>query len=720
MKVSLNAFIAELRRHFGKYTPYQQNRIMFRFSLALSLFSLALITTGIFVDQFHSEDPNRMTLTNGKTYFGPGLVIGHTGMKLVFPECTVSDVAVKQNSRMFSHKGITFEELTEGPSGSDEVFDAFINPGRDTVSEHYFGDLNTFYKMSLAAKGLSWAAFALQVLSVLFMLKSQTSPASFLTKTPVFDQNESQRAWGVSHHVLTVASAVCLVACLCVVSMYLDLLVGRVIEHSFDLCYFDPDLDELETLKLFGSFLQDYSDVNGVTGAVYKLSIMFTMIQVTFVFYLGINRMRSESRSNSLSLPPQILRELPWYASFWRLRFSIFFVLIGTLVNQGAALYSREAGYPLNMYFFRTVSSKATGTGSVDTGSLSDFVMDQLSKFYISEEISRSSLTASVLIVFALAIGSTDPQRFVSKVFQLSGIVLYLKSFISIASLVPVPATAISRPYCFDPLPASFWSFKTFFSRAAQCNHLMFSLDAAGCTLGIMIMFMYIRYGQAVQKLIAYAVLAVTLIVCLLLPVAARINYTSNVVIAFFVVCLLVITQSQAFKVLFRFEAPPTDFTKSIRKLQFTPGEVLNDKIIPNLQECVRRIEMYRMATKEASGLRLTVFDIDELRGIYRSVGDAIRVARSAKPMERTSSIGFIRPRGISGSEGNETPPTNDRDVNDMIQAMIRGQPQRGPVAEVSVTNADGEVVHATPIPLTISSQIDNLQSGNVGNQAME
>jgi hypothetical protein len=178
-------------------------------------------------------------------------------------------------------------------------------------------------------------------------------------------------------------------------------------------------------------------------------------------------------------------------------------------------------------------------------------------------------------------------------------------------------------------------------------------------------------------------------------------------------------TQSQAFKLLFKFDAPQTDFTKEIRKLQFTPGEVLNDKIIPNLQECVRRVHMYRMATKEASGLRLTTADIMELRGIYKSVGQAIRVARAAKPMEPTSPVGFRRPLGKSMDEGRPTPPDENGDVSAMIQGMLHGQ-TTGPVAELSVTDSDGAVVQATPIPLGISPQTDALQSESAGDKGSQ
>ena len=708
--VSLNAAGSGLSRHFGKYTPHQQSRIMFKFSVALSFFSLALIVSGFFIDQFHSEDPEEIKMEDGQTYHGPGIVIGHNRMKLTYPECHVPEIRARQNSKMFNFKGITFEDMNSGQTGTDEVFDAFVRPGDNTVSSHYFGSFKTFYQMSLAARVLSWMALGFQLLSIAVMLWKQTPPASFLTRTPIFNQTEEQRVWGVVHHFLALLAAACLLADLCVVSMYLDLLVGRVIELSFELCNFNPGLSELQTLKLFGNFLENYSDVNGVTGSMYRLAMGLTMIQVTFVFYLGISQVRSLTGENSFTLPIAKLRQLPWYCAIWRLRVSVIFLIVAFIINRLAALISRDEGYPLNIYFFNTVASTTTGTGSVQTGSLSDLMMDWTSKFYISEKLTQSTLLASVPLLFALCIGSTDPHRFFSKGIQLVGVIFFLKSFTSLSTIVPVPATPISRPHCYEPPPS--WDFVYFISGKAGCNHINFSLEAAGCTLAFGVLFMYIRYGQAIKKLVAFTALTLLLGICLILPIAARLTYSVNVAIGFFTVGLLVVTQSPAFKMLFKFEQSHGDFTKEIRKLTFSPGEVLNDKVIPNLQECIKRIEMYRMATRDASGLRLTSNDVEEIKLIYNTVGDALRIAKIAKPMERTSSVGFIRRADVPNEKELPTPPANDDDVDDVINMMIRGQ-ERGAIAQVVVTGTDGQVIHATTVPLAISPNADNLQREN-------
>jgi hypothetical protein len=683
---------------------------MFKFNLALSFFSLSLIMTGIFVDQFHSEDPARIELKDGGTYFGAGIIIGHNDMTLTYPECDVPEREVRQNSILFDSKGTSYKMMSEGPTGTDEVFDAFLDPGDHSVSKSFFGNFLSFYRMSIAARVFSWVALGAQSLSLIIMIWTQTTPATFLTGTPMFDQDAKQRVWGIFHHCLSLLVAICLLADICVVSLYLDLLVGRVIELSFELCNFNPGLNELDTLKLFGTFLQSYSDVNGATGALFKVAMCLIMIQFTLVFYLGIRQVRSLNSRNDSSIPINTLKQLPWYCSIWRLQFSIFFCVVGTLVNQAAALYSREAGYSLNLYFFRSIASTESGTGSTTTGSLSDFIMDQTSKFYISEAIPNNATFLGVPIVLALAFASVDPSRFLSKVMQLCGIVMFLKSFCSISTLVPVPATVISRPYCYDPPPASLWSWRSFLSRAAQCNHLMFSLPAAGSTIGIMIIMMYVRYGQAVKKAVAYTFLLLVLAGSLVTPIAARVNYSSNVFIALFIVTLLVTSQSQAFKVLFQCETGPPDFTTALSKLNFSAGEVLNDKVIPNLQECVKRLQMYRLATADAVGLRLSTEELQEMRSLYEAVGNAIKVARVAKPAEKRSSVGLMR-KSTVGVPLSNTPPIKEKEIDDMITAMLEVRNHEA-VAQVVVREGESRFIHETPIPISISPVSNDPQRG--------
>jgi hypothetical protein len=710
MHFSFGGFWAEVHRHFGKYSPTQQSNILFRFSLAFSIFSLVLMTTGILVDQFHSEDPARIPMKDGRTYFGAGIEIGHSFLSLTYPECHVPELLVREESILFDTSGVTFDQLSKGPTGTDEIFDAFVKPGHASVSDNFFGDFVSFYKMSIAAKVLSWIAFSAQLLSVILMIWSRTPPASFLTRTPIFDQTLEQRTWGVIHHMLAVIAAVCLLADLCVVSLYLDLVVGRVIELSFELCNFNPGLDELETLKLFGYFLESYSDVNGATGAVYKVAMALVMVQVTLVFYLGMRKVKSMSGQTDSSLSVAKLRQLPWYCSLWRMRFSALFLVIAMVINRLVGLYAREVGYPLNIYFFRSISSVKTGSGSTQSGSLSDFIMDWTSKFYISEAIPNAALLVVVPMALALSVGSTDPHRFVSKILQLTGIIVFLKSFISLSSLLPVPATVIGKPHCYDPPPASLWSLKGFFLPEHTCNHLMFSLPAAGTTLGVMVVGMYVRYGQSVQRIVAYSFLTLALIGSLVLPIAARASYTSNVVIAVFVVVLLVTTQSQAFKVLFQFDAQTAEFTAPLRKLNFSPGEILNDKVIPNLQECVRRVEMYNLATNNAAGLRISMTEIEEIKTLYVTIGHAMQAARDAKPPEVTSPVGFARVApGRLKTNTPPTPPPGEDEVKEILRDMIASQ-SADAVAEVVVNDSSSNTTYRTPVPISIAPAADELQ----------
>ena len=696
MKVSMNAFIAEVRRHFGKYSPANQSRMLFKFSLAMSVFALALISLGIFVDQFHSEDPTNLTLSDGLVYNGPGIIIGHSRLKLTYPECDTPERSMREDSVLFSHKGVSFQQLGQGPIEGDEVYNHFLDPGDMSVSKRFFGSFSSFARMSIASKAFAWAAFGLQALSVILSIWTRTPPASFMTHTPIFNHSDSQRVWGTVHHALTVLAAICLLVDLAIVSVYLDLVVGRIIELSFELCNFHPGLSEFDLLKLFGRFMADYSDVDGITGSLYRLAATLTLVQTTFVFFLGTDQVRSQSATTGYSLPASKLRQLPWFCSIWRLRWSVLFFVCGVVFNQAAALYSRSEGYPLNLYAFESIGSAETGTGSTVTGTLSDFLMDITANFYVSETVSDAATLGTVPLVLALAVGSTDPHRFISKLVQLLGIIFFSKGFFSISTLVPTPASVISRPYCYDPPEADLWSLRGFFSRGAQCNHLMFSLPAALCTLSLMVIMMYMRYGPSLRRGIAYVVLFVLVLGCLMLPVAARVNYTSNVLVAFFFIALLVVAQSGAFKLLFRFESLPVSFTAGMTKLRFKPGEVLNDKIIPTIAECVRRIQMYTQATAEAPALRMAPGDLQEVLLLYRTVGDAVRIARVAKPAEKLSSAGFVRAAKPLRREV-ETP---DEPVEDLIDMMLHNNSRQ-----------PGKEVEATPVLISISPKGDLPQS---------
>ena len=692
MKVSFNGFVSEIRRHFGKYSPAQKSRMMFKFSVAFSIFSLALTATGLFVDQFHSEDPRDITLKDGQIYHAAGISVGNSGIRVTYPECDIPETTVREQSRLFEPSGVTFEDLTKGPIAEDEVYNMFVEPGDESVSKQYFGDFKSFHQMGRLSKIFGFVALGLQLLAVVISIATQTPPCSFLTNRPTFGHSNRDQFWGSLHHGLMMVSILVLLVDLAVVSTFLDLCIGRIIELSFELCNFTPASTELEMLKLYGSFLQKHSDVNGATGGLYRLAIALSMVQLTLVFFQGTDQVRTESNSNgAYSLPASKLRQLPWYCSMWRFRFSLLFLVTGIVTDICTSYYSRYHGYVLNLYAWKTVGSARTGTGSTNTGALSDFVMDKTSKFYISESIPESVAMGWFPLVLALCVGSTDPARFISKVVQLTGILVAMRSFFSLSTIVPVPSTVITRPYCFDE-PVTGFSLQALLDGSLMCNHLMFSIQTAFSTMCIAIVMMYIRYGPLSHRATPYLFLLIACIACGLLPVVARMSYSTDCYVGFLVALLLVFSQSPAWKLLFRFDFPSPELIVRFGSKNPSPGEILCDKVIPTLNECIKRIEMYELATTHSPGLRISKRDVDDIRQLYILVGEAINVARKAKPVQPMSSIG--PPRAVVVKPA-ETPPEAEP-AEDIISNIIASQ------------RMAREAVEATPAPtaVSLSSQV--------------
>lgn len=714
MGLSFNGFIAEVRRHFGKYTPYHKASMMYKFSLGTSVVALALIATGVFVDQYHSEDPVSIDLPNGLVYHAAGVSLGTNRIKLTFPECETPEKGIREQSPLFDPHGVSFKELMDAPKDKDEVYERFLEPGEDTVSAVYFGDFKSFFEMGRFATIFAWLALSFQALSVIISIITRTPPSAFLTDRPVFNLTNKERRWGILHHGLQILAALFLFIVMGVVSTYLDQVQGRVIELSFELCNFKPADNELDTLKLYGHFLNDFSVQNGITGGLFRIAIAVIGLQMVLVFFQGTDQVRSESVSTGYAIPASKMRNLAWYCAIWRFRFALLFFVVAYLTDVICSVYTREHGYPLNMYAFRTVASIRTGTGSTKTGALSDVVMDKVSEFSISNSIPKTLMAGCLMLVVALGIGSTDPSKFFSKLVQIFAWILFLKAMISMSTIVPVPSTIISTPDCYEPPPESDWSIKGIFGEARTCNHLMFSVTTAVTTSCLFVVMMYVRYGPATRHVIAYAALLLVSIGCSVLPVLSRSTYSMDAFIGLVFGLLIVMSQSMAFKLLFRFDFRYEAASAFFTKLNFKPGELLNDKVIPTIEECVRRIEMYQVAAKDYPGLKMSSMEVEELSILHKNMGDAMGVARAAKPIEPTSPVGPMR-RNAYQTLDIEFPATPDEPIDDIIEMMSSAT--RKPSKALDV-NPPGSLVEqpamASPVLTGIvpSTQQDPSQSG--------
>jgi hypothetical protein len=682
MGISFNGFVAETRRHFRKYTPQQQSQILFKFSLSISVIAAVLIGTGIFVDQLHNVDAEDTVLKNGSTFHAAGSLVGHKSISLEFPNCETPETGSRENSILFDPRGVKFKELLNGVTGTDEVYDFFVDPGDDSIAAQFFGTFHSYWVLGTVGQIFAFCSVGLLLLSVAISTITKTPPNSFLSSEPTFQQTKSQMTWGAIHHSLTIAAVVCLMTDLAISSTYVDLLLGRVIELSFELCNFNPGGDtELEVLKVYGNFLQDYSQINGATGTLFKIAIGLLLAQTGVVFFLGTDQVRSSSGQTSYSIAQSRLRSLPWFAFIWKMRYSILLFLIGIGAEIGSSVYTRIYGYFLNVRMYTDVISARTGSGLSPSGALPDWLLDVAATYYISDSVPIMVTIGWLMVVFLLSIGSMDPWRFLSKFVQLLGILLVLRAIVALCSIYPVPSTVLTNPDCYEnPMKGKDGGAQEFhfMSREAlSCNHTMFSIFAAITTMCIWILILYIRFGPLKRwKFIAYAILMFDNLVCGLLPVIARVNYSVEVFIGAMIAAILVMSQSAAFKLLFRFEQNVD--SRILMQQANGESELLNDRIIPTMYEIKKRMEAYTRAAKFSSGLKIDSEELNDISNLYKDLGNGIDKAKNAKPLAPMSAAGLAISKPPPDPQ-NESPqaaeiPDAGVDANELVNMIAQAQ----------------------------------------------
>jgi hypothetical protein len=161
-----------------------------------------------------------------------------------------------------------------------------------------------------------------------------------------------------------------------------------------------------------------------------------------------------------------------------------------------------------------------------------------------------------------------------------------------------------------------------------------------------------------------------------------------DVFVGILIAGLLVFTQSPAFKMLFRFEKPPPDIDHSVTKLNFQPGEILNDKVIPIMMECLRRIQLYRIAAINLPGLAIDPAELYEIKVLYKQLGNAVDSAKAAKPLEPMSPHGQLRKLRSFNEGGSETPPGTE--INDIIAILAHPEPPQEAPVPIGISRPNG------------------------------
>jgi len=272
-------------------------------------------------------------------------------------------------------------------------------------------------------------------------------------------------------------------------------------------------------------------------------------------------------------------------------------------------------------YFGTRVYEK---TGLSKTGSLIDFLQEIVSLISVSPYINAVSIYLWLMWIPALAWVCNYPVNFLGKVSQDFSIVLFMKCLISWVTVSPTAVSMLEKPECFNHPhfedDDSSWLFR--FRNDFSCNDSMFSIHVAIGFVPVVILIYFIRfsgYVNLVGRILSLSMLIVGISLSLVSVVLTRYQYTADVHIGICICLIYMLTQQQAYSLLF--ERDRADVESA-----FT---LLEQKVIPSLTDCLARLNTYKAATRQAKALQISPEEVHEISMLFKSVGDSLHAAKN-------------------------------------------------------------------------------------------
>jgi hypothetical protein len=634
---------ATRRGIFEKYTDAQKSTVFWKFSLALTVLSLTLSVLGLALDRYDSDDEAELTLDGHKVVV-PSIMIRSTAISLGTEgcHCPTNDVECHRfkvspnRSPLHTSRGMSFLDLYDNGKG-DPAAAFFADDSRQVITSTHLGSFNTMYSRGLASRILAYIGVALQAAALIWSLVFRVGPAPFFYNRPLFGQSQREHILGSIYLLLLVSSAVMLFASNAVMSTFIVPLLGRVANFALSWCRFSPfdSLDRQQTsldyMLYLGDYVQDHANATGVTFVTYAISTIIIFGQTMFVSYLGCNHVRLLS-SVRYHLPRTQLMLLPWFSKIIPLGWSLLLLAVGIVAKCGAAYSARIRGYELNMFFYQNAFSDGKDSR---TWSLPDIILDDTHKYVIDKSLITILLSYWIPAVLVIGAGTVDYMRYISKIIQIWGVLFLIGAAVSVVTVPPTPVFFFEKPQCFRP-PQQPPTFKQFFSMKESCNDQIFSIYTCLVFVPVMMYYFFIRYGPVNRKISGYIFLVLSSLASMYLIIATRQSYTVDVYIGALVSVLVCLSQSAAFKLLLRFGAVHPGMNNK-------PPIVLSDKIVPMLDDVIKRIELHFMAGDKAEPISKD--DMDLTTAEFARVAEALAVAKQ-------QAIQELVPHGLSEAEG--------------------------------------------------------------------
>ena len=609
---------APRRTFFEKYSDPEKAGILWKVSLTMTVFALVLCVTGLFLDRYDLDEEVTLHL-EGHEVIIPSVAIRSMSVRLGTEGCEAYKVD-PSNSALHRGKGITFSELANGaPDDAGAQF--FLNDSNRLIANTHMGEFSSYAKRGMAARVLAIIAIALQFLALVWMVVFKVPPSPVFFNRPLFSQTKEQHTRGAIAMMLLMGSGVLLFASNVVISTFVIPLMARVVNFALEWCANSPfdaiqprQQSKLEYLQFMGSYIQDHAETTGVTFISYAVGMSLIFLIAMLTTYIGILHVRAVSRVQS-QLPNSQLQLLPWYARIWDWKWSLILLVCAVIANCGTAYSARVRGYPLNLYFYNHTFGESAESRS---WSLRDFILDSTHQYVFDKSLVKMLIAFWVPVLVVVGSGTVDFVRYMSKVIQVLGLLIFGSAFIGILTVPPTPAFVLQKPQCFDP-PHRPPTFVQFFSVSESCNDQLYSLYSVLIMVPVMMMMLFVRYGPVRRKKIAAVALILMAIGCGYILVATRQQYTVDVYVGTVITVMCVLTQSSAFKLLFRFGVVHPG-------MRDKAPISLSDKIVPGLDDVIKRLELHFMAGEAARPP--TQDDVYQMRIQFDRVLEAVAFAK--------------------------------------------------------------------------------------------
>lgn len=634
---------APRRTFFAKYSDPEKAGILWKVSLALTVFSIVLCVTGLFLDRYDLDDEVTLNL-EGHPVIIPSISIRSTSIRLGSEGCDAYKVD-PSGSALHSGKGITFSELAKGAKG-DLAAEFFVDDGNRLIANTHMGEFSSYATRGLAARILAIISISLQGIALVWMVVFKVAPSPFFFNRPLFSQSRDQHVKGAVAMLLLMSSGVLLFASNVVVSTFVVPLMARVVNFALDWCAGSPfdaiaprQQAKLEYMLFMGRYIQEHGNATGVTFISYAVGISLIFFLALLVTYLGILHVRALSRVQA-QLPKSQLHLLSWYCRIWDLKYSLLLLVCAIIANCATAYSARVRGYELNIYFYNHTFG---GDAASRSWSLRDFILDSTHQYVMDKSLVKMLTAFWVPVLVVVGAATVDYTRYMSKVVQSLGMLILGSAIVGIMTVPPTPAFVLQKPQCFEP-PHRPPTFTQFFSVSESCNDQLYSLYSVLIMVPVMMAMMYVRYGAVRRKKMAMLALVLMAVGSGYILVATRQQYTVDVYIGTVVSVMFVLSQAAALKLLFRFGVvhPGMREKKAIS---------LSDKVVPGLDDVIKRLELHFMAGDAARPA--TKDEVRQMRAEFERVIEAVAFAKQ-QSLEGVEADGLTQSEPATSMEEEE------------------------------------------------------------------